>query len=73
MKLSGSFVSSVKFCIEHNSVKIDSIPHSTYRRTILILPPATVCIFQGAILINVFYQTSYAFPTETHVLLQNTT
>jgi len=41
-----------------------------YRKTILILPPNTVCVCQGAILIDVFHQTPYAFPTETHVLLQ---
>ena len=70
MKLIGSFVSSVNPCIEHNSIKIDSIPHSMFRRTILILPPTTVCICQGAILIDVFHQTSYAFLTQTHVLLQ---
>ena len=41
-----------------------------YRRTILILPPTKVCISQGANLIDVFHQTSYAFPTQTHVPLQ---
>jgi hypothetical protein len=67
MKLSGSLISSVKSCIEHSSIKIDSISLYVLKNNF------DITSHHSLYLIDVFHKISYAFPTQTRVLFPTQT